>query len=171
MEIERTAKSCVQCAQQATAPPKFSSHHWEYPSNPWERIHIDYAGSVSGAMLLLVVDAYGKWVEVKITHSTTSAATIDLLDGLFATYGAPVTVVSDNGTQFTSAEFKSFLQRSGVKFHKLSAPYHPATNGQAERYVQTVKRALKAMGTSSHNLQANLNLFLQQYRKAPHNET
>lgn len=170
-DIEMTAKSCTECARHAPAPPKFSSHHWEYPNGPWERIHVDYAGPVAGAMLLIVVDAYSKWVEVKITNSTTAAATINLLDGLFAAYGAPVTVVSDNGPQFTAEEFKSFLQRSGVKYHKLSAPYHPATNGQAERYVQTVKKALKAMGTTSHTLQANTNEFLQQYRKSPHAET
>ncbi|XP_062539247.1 uncharacterized protein K02A2.6-like [Armigeres subalbatus] len=170
-DIERTAKSCTECARHASAPPKFSSHHWEYPSGPWERIHVDYAGPVAGAMLLIVVDAFSKWVEVKVTTSTTSAATIKILDGLFSTYGAPVTIVSDNGPQFTASEFKRFLQQSGVKYHKLSAPYHPATNGQTERYVQTVKNALKAMGTTHDNLQANLNVFLQQYRKAPHTET
>ncbi|XP_035896692.1 uncharacterized protein K02A2.6-like [Anopheles stephensi] len=170
-DIERTAKSCCECARQATSPPKFSNHHWQYPNNPWDRIHVDYAGPIFGTMLLIVVDAFSKWVEVKPTQSTTTAATIQLLDDLFAAYGAPVTIVSDNGTQFTSSEFKAFLQQSGVKFHKLSAPYHPATNGQAERYVQTVKRALRAMGTTSSNLQTNINQFLQQYRKVPHSET
>ncbi|XP_035897214.1 uncharacterized protein K02A2.6-like [Anopheles stephensi] len=170
-DIERTAKSCCECARQATSPPKFSNHHWQYPNNPWDRIHVDYAGPIFGTMLLIVVDAFSKWVEVKPTQSTTTAATIQLLDDLFAAYGAPVTIVSDNGTQFTSSEFKAFLQQSGVKFHKLSAPYHPATNGQAERYVQTVKRALRAMETTSSNLQTNINQFLQQYRKVPHSET
>ncbi|XP_055633675.1 uncharacterized protein K02A2.6-like [Toxorhynchites rutilus septentrionalis] len=170
-DIERTAKSCTECARHAPAPPKFSSHHWEYPNGPWERIPVDYAGPVAGAMLLIVVDAYSKWVEVKIATSTTAAATINILDTLFAAYGAPITLVSDNGPQFTAEEFKTFLQRGGVKYHKFSAPYHPATNGQAERYVQTIKRALKAMGTTTNTLQANINEFLQQYRKAPHAET
>ncbi|XP_055608550.1 uncharacterized protein K02A2.6-like isoform X2 [Uranotaenia lowii] len=170
-DIENIAKSCAECARHAPAPPKFNSHHWEYPKGPWERIHIDYAGPVAGMMLLIIVDAYSKWVEVKVTNSTTALATINILDDLFAAYGAPVTVVSDNGPQFTADEFKVFLHRSGVKYHKLSAPYHPATNGQAERYVQTVKRALKAMGTTNSTLQANLNKFLMQYRKAPHTET
>uniref|UniRef100_A0A0E4C706 RNA-directed DNA polymerase n=1 Tax=Anopheles gambiae TaxID=7165 RepID=A0A0E4C706_ANOGA len=170
-DIEQLAKSCHECAQTVSAPPKFNQHHWEYPSNPWERVHVDYAGPVAGAMLLIIVDAYSKWVEVKVTHSTTTEATIKILDELFASYGAPLTVVTDNGTQFTAAEFTTFLQRSGVKFHKRSAPYHPATNGQAERYVQTVKRALKAMHSSSTTLQANLNEFLLQYRKVPHSET
>lgn len=170
-DIESRARGCIECTRHATAPPKFNSHHWEYPSGPWERIHVDYAGPVAGMMLLIVVDAYSKWVEVKITSSTTTSATANILDGLFAAYGAPVTVVSDNGPQFTAEDFKSFLQRSGVKYHTLSAPYHPATNGQAERYVQTVKKALKAMETTNSTLQANINKFLQQYRKAPHAET
>uniref|UniRef100_A0A182YS55 RNA-directed DNA polymerase n=1 Tax=Anopheles stephensi TaxID=30069 RepID=A0A182YS55_ANOST len=170
-DIEQLAKSCHECAQTASASPKFNKHHWEYPSNAWERVHIDYAGPVADAMLLIIVDAYSKWVEVKVTHSTTTEATIKILDDIFASYGAPVTVVTDNGPQFTSEDFSNFLQRSGVKFHKRSAPYHPATNGQAERYVQTVKRALKAMHSTSATLQANLNKFLLQYRKVPHSET
>lgn len=170
-DIERTAKSCTECARHGPTPPKYSSHHWEYPSAPWQRIHVDYAGPVAGSMLLIVVDAFSKWFEVKITKSTTAAATIQLLDELFSAYGAPVTLVSDNGPQFASSEFRDFLLQSGVKYHKLSAPYHPATNGQAERYVQTVKNGLKAMGTTNGNLQTNLNTFLQFYRKAPHTET
>nr|XP_049462311.1 uncharacterized protein K02A2.6-like [Anopheles coluzzii]XP_049462313.1 uncharacterized protein K02A2.6-like [Anopheles coluzzii]XP_049462317.1 uncharacterized protein K02A2.6-like [Anopheles coluzzii]XP_049462318.1 uncharacterized protein K02A2.6-like [Anopheles coluzzii]XP_049462319.1 uncharacterized protein K02A2.6-like [Anopheles coluzzii] len=170
-EIEQTAKSCTECARQATSPPKFNKHHWEYPNSPCERIHIDYASPVAGAMLLVVVDAYSKWFEVKVTTSTTTNATISLLDELFAAYGAPVTVVSDNGPQFASADFTSHLKNTGVKYHKLTAPYHPATNGQAERYVQTVKKALTAIGTTKDTLQKNLNTFLLQYRKAPHTET
>ncbi|XP_049279424.1 uncharacterized protein K02A2.6-like [Anopheles funestus] len=170
-DIEKLAKACGECAQTASSPPKYNQHHWEYPSNPWDRVHVDYAGPVAGAMLLVVVDAHSKWTEVRVTHSTTTAATIAILDDLFASYGAPVTVVTDNGPQFVSEEFKTFLQRSGVKWHKTSAPYHPATNGQAERYVQTVKKALKAMNTTSTTLSSNLNEFLQQYRKVPHSET
>ncbi|XP_024877348.1 uncharacterized protein K02A2.6-like, partial [Temnothorax curvispinosus] len=159
-DIERSAKSCVECARHAHAPPKFSDHHWEYPKGPWGRVHIDYAGPVAGAMLLVIVDAYSKWLEVKVTNSSTTEATIKILDELFAAYGVPTTIVSDNGTQFTAAEFKTFLQRSGVTFHKFSAPYHPATNGQAERYVQTVKDTLKAMSTTRNSLQTNLNELL-----------
>lgn len=119
-------------------------------------------------MLLIVVDAYSKWLEVKITNMTTTELTIAILDELFARHGIPITLVSDNGPQFTSADFKDFLQNSGVKYHKLTAPYHPVTNEQAERYVQTVKDDLKTMRTTRLSLQRNLNEFLRQYRKAPH---
>ncbi|XP_062538719.1 uncharacterized protein K02A2.6-like [Armigeres subalbatus] len=130
-DIERTVRSCSDCARHAPAPTKFNSHHWEYPKGPWERIHIDYAGPVADMMLLVVVDAYSKWVEVRATPTSTTAATIDILDELFTSFGTPTTLVSVNGPQFTSGEFKDFLQMSGVKYHKLPAPYHPATNGHA----------------------------------------
>lgn len=148
--IKRIAKTCKEYAKHAHTPPKFRNHHWEYPKGPWERVYSDYAGPVAG-MMLLVIDAYSKCLEVKVTSSTTSASTIAILDELFATYGTPVTIVSENGTQFTATEFKDFLQTNGVKYHKLTAPYHPSTNGQAERYLQTVKDALKVMSTTHEN--------------------
>ncbi|XP_018375238.1 PREDICTED: uncharacterized protein K02A2.6-like [Trachymyrmex cornetzi] len=124
--IEQVAKSCAECARHAHLPPKSKGHHWEYPKGPWERIHVGYAGPVAGTMLLIVVDAYSKWLEVRATHLTTATATIAILDNIFASYGVPITIVSDNGTQFKSVEFESFLQSSGVKYHKCTAPYHPA---------------------------------------------
>lgn len=170
-DIERTAKACENCTRHAHAPPQFRQHHWEYPQGPWERIHIDYAGPFAGMMLLIIVDAYSKWVEVKITPTMTSSATIRILDEIFSAYGVPITLVSDNGTNFVSEEFAKFLKESGVKYHKKTAPYHPATNGQAERNVQTVKDALKTMDTTRSSLQQNINVFLRQYRKAPHATT
>lgn len=167
-EIEGIANSCTECAKHAHAPAKFQTHHWEYPKGPWERIHIDYAGPVADTMLLVIVDAYSKWVEVKTTNTSTSTATIAMLDELFAAYGSPITVVSDNGRQFVSEEFDTFLKMHGVKYHKLTAPYHPATNGQAERYVGTVKDALNKMETTKSSLRQDINGFLRQYRKAPH---
>lgn len=145
-DIENISKGCNECAKYANDPPKFREHHWHYPKGPWERIQVDYAGPFLGSMLLIFTDAYSKWIDVKITPTSTSAATINILDELFANYGVPVTVVSDNGTCFSSFEFKEFLTNVGVKYHKFTAPYHPSTNGQAERSVHTVKSALKSLG-------------------------
>ncbi|XP_037944434.1 uncharacterized protein K02A2.6-like [Teleopsis dalmanni] len=170
-DIENMANECDGCARQANKSVKCDSHYWEYPKGRWERIHIDYAGPFEGAILLVIVDAYSKWLEVKITKSTTAADTISLLDDVFAVLGVPLMVVSDNGTNFTSVELNDFLTTVGVKYHKYSASYHPATNGQAERSVQTIKNALKAMGTTSKNLKKNLNEFLRQYKNTPHSTT
>lgn len=170
-DIEIVANECENCGRMAHNPPRFKDHHWIYPTGPWERVHVDFAGPVAGSMLLIISDAYSKWLEVKITNSTTSHATIAILDEVFAAYGAPVTLVSDNGSNFTSKDFNDFLHQVGVRYHKLTAPYHPSTNGQAERAVQTVKNALKAMNTTRSTIQENMNEFLRQYRLAPHNTT
>lgn len=64
-------------------------------------------------------------------------------------------------------EFTNFLNKNGVT-HKLTAPYHPATNGQAERYVQILKNLLKRMQTTHANVQVNLQRLLTQYRNTLH---
>ena len=90
-------------------------------------------------MLLIVVDAYSKWLEVKPVSSATSSVTIEQLRTIFSTHGLPEVLVTDNGTSFISVEFQEFMKNNGVK----SAPYHPASNGLAERAVQTFKGSMK----------------------------
>ena len=94
-------------------------------------------------MHLIVIDAHSKWPEVIEMSTTTSQKTITELQRLFSMYGIPTQLVSDNGPQFTSEEFASFMKRNGIK-HIRCAPYHPSSNGTAERFVQTFKKAVKA---------------------------
>ena len=120
-------------------------------------------------MWLIVVDAYSKWPEVIAMSSTTTTKTIEHLRILFARHGLPQQLVSDNRPQFISEEFALFLQSNGIK-HVRTAPYHPATNGLAERFVQTFKSAMQA-STSSASLNARLQNFLLLYRNTPHATT
>ena len=53
-------------------------------------------------------------------------------------------IVSDNGPAFIGPEIKEFFQKNGVR-HLYTAPYHPASNGQAERMVQTFKESMKKL--------------------------
>ena len=69
-------------------------------------------------------------------NSATSGVTIDKMRSTFASHGLPEIVVSDNGSNFVSSEFKSFLQKNGIK-HITAAPYQTSTNGLVERAVQT----------------------------------
>ena len=71
----------------------------------------------------------------------TASHTILELHDIFATLGSPDTVVTDNGPAFTSSEFRLFMSHDGIKHITLS-PYHPSSNGLAERSVQTFKRAM-----------------------------
>ena len=83
-------------------------------------IHVDYAGPIDGKMMLVVINSHSKWPEVISMSSSTTQATIERLRRLFAVYGLPQQLVSDNGPQFTSAEFAVCLRKNGVKpIHNL----------------------------------------------------
>ncbi|RXN35131.1 putative protein K02A2.6-like protein [Labeo rohita] len=168
-DIELQVKMCQSCQQIQKIPSQAPLHPWEWPSKPWERIHVDFAGPCEGHMYLVVVDAHSKWPEVQVMTSATAEKTIEVLRNLFSHYGLPEVLVSDNGPQFVSQEFANFLKANHVK-HIRSAPYHPAMNGQAERIVQSLKQALKASKGSS-TLQKRLETFLLTYRNTPHPTT
>ncbi|XGW09189.1 hypothetical protein V3C99_011472 [Haemonchus contortus] len=97
--------------------------------------------------------------------STTSTATLRELRRLFAQFGLPQTIVSDNGTQFTSAEFQDFCRINGIK-HVRSPPFHPQSNGQAERFVDTFKRSIGKIRSKGPAVDA-LHTFLFTYRNTP----
>ena len=137
-ELEERVKRCSQCQQHHKLPPVAPLHPWEWPQRPWTRVHADYAGPFKGKMFLLLVDAHSKWMEIHTLTTATSQTTIAKMRDTFATHGLPEILVTDNGTVFTSVEFETFLARNGIK-HITSAPYHPATNGLAERAVQTIQ--------------------------------
>ena len=115
-----------------------------------------------------MIDAYSKWLEIQVTNSATSTATIELMRKSFASLGIPETVVSDNATTFTSEEFAGFLKRNGIR-HIRSPPYHPASNGLVERAVQTFKEGMKRLKLGSLN--TRLSRFLLRYRITPHSST
>ncbi|XP_061892219.1 uncharacterized protein K02A2.6-like [Entelurus aequoreus] len=172
-QIEQQARTCSTCQRNQKNPALSPLHTWPWPGSPWQRIHVDFAGPFEGHMFLVVVDAYSKWPEVQVMKTTTTEKTVQALRSMFARNGVPETLVSDNGPQFTAAEFGAFLgaflRANGVK-HKRSAPFHPATNGQAERFVQTLKRSLKA-SRGTFTLQHRVEAFLLSYRNAPHMTT
>ncbi|XP_054259759.1 uncharacterized protein K02A2.6-like [Macrosteles quadrilineatus] len=169
--IEDTVSACHVCQCTRNAVAKVPLQPWPLSTCRWQRIYIDYAEEPqTRQQLLIVVDSFSKWLEVFIMKSTTSAKTIERLRSLFASFGLPQELVSDNAPNFTSTEFKEFLRNNGVKF-TLSPPYHPASNGAAERCVQEVKKNLKrqvlAEGSTAVSLQHKLDNFLFVYRNTP----
>lgn len=126
---------------------------------------MDYAGPFLDRMFLIVVDAYSKWLEVVPVSSATSSSTIQALMKMFATHGLPKLMVSDNGAVFTSVEFHDFLNRNGVR-QMTTAPYHPSSNGLAERAVQGWNEA-----ESQGNVETRLVSFLFHYQTTPHTTT
>ena len=104
--------------------------------------------------------------EICVMKTPTTTATISFLRDIFSRFGVPETLVTDNGTQFTSFEFADFRRVNGIQ-HIGTPPYHPQSNDQVERFVDTLKRAIfKAQGEG--NNEEILNAFLKTYRCTPH---
>lgn len=76
--------------------------------------------------------------------NVNAAGVIAELDRIFADFGTPEEIKSDNGPQFSSHEFEKFCHRIGVK-SVISSPEFPQSNGLAERAAQTVKKTIKKM--------------------------
>lgn len=164
-QIEELAQRCQKCANAQKAPRKAELHSWQMPTKPWCRIHADFAGPINGQNFLIVVDAYSKWPEVFLMDSPTTNATISKLRQIFGRFGCPETLVTDNGTQFTSAVFTEFCKSCAMQ-HLRSPPFHPQSNGQAERFVDSFKRALlKSKGEG--RIEETIDRFLFLYRSTP----
>ena len=73
---------------------------WKWPTRPWARLHLDFAGPLFGKMFLVLIDAHSKWIEAFPTTGSTSAVVIDNLRTVFAQFGLPETLVTDNGSCF-----------------------------------------------------------------------
>ena len=102
-------------------------------------------------MYLIVVNAFSKRAKVAITHTASSEATIEGLHHMFATHGVPDTIVSDNASSLTSAQFARFCSRNNIN-HVTSAPFHLASNGLAEQTMQSFKTMLKQMKCHENSL-------------------
>ena len=162
-DIEEAVRICATCAEFATKPPPAAVHPWMLPEKPWSRVHIDHAIQFKGHEWLLIVDAFSKYPCIHPVSSVSSKATIAVLDIEFAHFGYPHALVSDNSSSFTSSEFQEWLSDRNI-VHLTGAPYHPATNGQVERMVQSFKRF---MVKSDLPLLQALQQFQLIYRRTP----
>nr|XP_037290924.1 uncharacterized protein K02A2.6-like [Rhipicephalus microplus] len=144
---------------------------WGWPTRRWQRVHLDFA-YYKNDWFLVLVDAHSKWVDVLHMKSTTAQATVEKLRTEFAAFGLPERIVTDHGPQFVSAEFTNFLNSIAVQ-HTKTPPYHPASNGTAERLVQTVKRSfIKQLRDEqftgvTRTMQHRVDQFLFTYRNTP----
>ena len=110
----------------------------EVVARPWSKVAADLC-ELNNRTLLVICDYYSNYIEVARLTSVTSRSIIKELKAVFARYGIPDVLMTDNGPQFASAEFAVFAKTWMFK-HATSSPYHPQSNGKAENAVKTVKR-------------------------------
>ena len=171
--IDQIAASCKGCKKHRKRPPANSLSVWPFARRPMERVHIDYF-EYKLKHVLLMVDAFSRkiWCHYLGTDTTAATTCAVLFNWFCAETGSPTTLVSDNGPQFTSKFFENKMKIWNIK-HVLSPPYHPQSNGLAERGVQLVKDRLKKMDVSNKaiDLYVSLAQICKVHGLTPHSST
>lgn len=177
-EIEALVKDCTACLlsgkTRAPAPPP-PMQPLDWPSQPWEHLQLDVCGELHGVphhqrFLVVIYDLHSKWPEVTPTGSVTAKVLIDILDSLFARWGLPKRITTDNGPQMVSHELASYLAGKGIR-HIRTAFYNPAANGGVERFNQSLKNGIRAHLTQGYTLTTSLLQTLLHYRATRHATT
>ena len=148
-QIKDKVKSCSVCNSFRNQQQKETLHPHEIPDLPWQIVGTDIF-QFQGQQYLLVTDFYSKYFEVELLRQSTASCVINNLKKIFARFGIPEKVVSDNGSQYSntrnvfgdSHEFRKFSKDWGFR-HITSSPEYPQSNGAAERAVQTAKRIFR----------------------------
>ena len=138
-ELKDYISKCEVCLAHRQTPGKGPLQQHEFPNRPWSKVGIDLC-EFQGRTLVVLVDYHSNFIEVeRITNLTTSGMSKVLMT-IFSRYGVPDQVMSDNGPQFSSAEFRSFATQWGFD-HITSSPRYPQSNGKVENAVKTVKES------------------------------
>lgn len=163
-KIEDYVKGCGTCQTLRPAIPRNQPVSWKTPGYPFERVHVDFLGPFEGHQVFVLSDAFSGWIEARIVRSTSTDEVIRVTEEIFDRFGVPRTLVSDNGTAFTSERFKAYVKKEGIT-HVLTPAYHPASNGVAERAVGIVKGLLKR--NNKGPIERRLREVMRQYRQSP----
>ena len=171
-QVDELIKSCHQCQVNTPSVTKCEPLKMtEIPQTSWETLAIDLKGPLpTGEHILVVIDYRSRYPALAVMKSITSQNIIKALTKIFATFGYPNLLTSDNGKQFTSQEFKDYLKQHGIKL-RVVTPYWPSANGEVERFNRTLGKFIKCTHSAGKDWRKELNGFLLQYRTTPHSTT
>lgn len=146
-DIKRMTSQCNICSH---VKPKFhrsQSVPLIKATQPFERLSIDFKGplpssSSQNKYLLTIVDEFSRFPFAFPCKDMTSGTVINCLTQLFAIFGMPAYIHSDNGPSFISEELRSWLQEKGIACSR-STVYNPRGNGQVEKLNDTLWKAIQ----------------------------
>ncbi|GFR65134.1 transposon Ty3-G Gag-Pol polyprotein [Elysia marginata] len=125
----------------------------------WEEISVDFAGPFpTGEYLLFMMDVYSRFPEVEILYSTSPKSIIPKVNQIFARFGTPIVLKSDNGPPFSGIEIAAFAKKLGFHHCKIT-PLWPEANGEAERFVRTVNKFIHACASENSSWKEELPNF------------
>ena len=168
-DIINIAKTCDECTHRLPSLPPEPLHPHQPATRPFEVVHADL-GTFRGHHFLVVVDQFSGWPHVAYfpDDKTSTRRVIDAIRTFFTNVGVPVKFFSDNGPQFSSAEFKRFLQDWGI-MAGTSSPHYAQSNGIAEAAIKSAKKIIAGSFTSGSLNKDHFDKALLLFRNAPRN--
>ena len=172
-DISQHCRSCPVCLKfNHKKQRKEPLHPLPVISTPWDRIAIDIVGKKERtkrghAYILTIMDFATRYMEAIPLKRVDAPTTCSALLEVFARYGVPKKILSDNGSNFIASVTEKLFQMLGV-YHIKSSPFHPETNGILERSHQVLKKTLDKLGTSQKDWDDYLPQTLMALRTAPH---
>src|SRR3954447_7714354 len=125
--------------------------------------------------LLVAVDKFTKWIEAVPITGSTALTVVNFIKSVIFRFGVPHNIITDNGTNFTAAEFQNFCEELGIKINYASVA-HPQSNGQVEKANRLVcgglkKRLLAPLEQAAGNWVEELPAVLWSLRTTPNSAT
>ena len=140
-QIKDFVSRCETCQKFTRAQQKETFHRADLPKRPWQEVGVDLC-TIQSHQYLVTVDYFSNFSEIDRLTSTVASEVIRCLRKLFAKYGIPDVVRSDNGQQFHCQEFTAFAQEWKFE-HVTSSPGYPQANGKVENATRTVKELVR----------------------------
>jgi len=140
-QIKDYVEKCDVCRRYSDQQQKETLHPHDVPNRPWAKVGMDIF-HLDERNYLITVDYFSNYWEIDYLPDMRSETVISKVKMQFSRHGIPDTVMSDNGTQFTSEQFQEFSRKWKFK-HTTSSPGFPQSNGMSENAVRTAKRLLQ----------------------------
>ncbi|UYV60890.1 hypothetical protein LAZ67_1002684, partial [Cordylochernes scorpioides] len=148
-DIRKWAQACVNCQKcKVSIHTKSEIGKYQEVDERFSVVHIDLIGALppsnGNIYCLTCIDRYTSWMEVvPLPDMKSETVARAFYENWIVRFGAPHTVISDRGKQFTSQLFKDLTTLCGIKLRHSTA-YHPQCNGKIERLHRTIKTAIRA---------------------------
>lgn len=157
-EIRNAIKECTICTKLASSQTKQSMQTHPIPEFPFQYISMDVLTTTykeKKTYFLITVDHYSDYFELDILKNLSSQVLIDICKQNFSRHGIPQRIITDNGTNFASEEFKTFTKKWNI-CHCTSSPHYPQANGKAEATVKIAKQIIKKSEMNNEDIWLNL---------------
>ena len=151
-EIAKYVSACVTCSQVKAdhQKPYGELQQPEIPEWKWDKVTMDFVTKLprtsrGNDMIWVIIDRLTKSAHFLATKEKEKLEELAKLNvnEVVTRHGVPLSIISDRDSRFASRFWNKLQEELGTRVH-LSTAYHPQTDGQSERTIQTLEDMLRS---------------------------